>query len=330
MSVNVPGLELRAWDAAALRRQAIDLLEATASADVLFFNLTRAENRLHYSNGMSTSDIYSHIAQFNRRRVFDDSLVYKTTGRTWTVREPAPQMNNRFSTIAEDYPDRSSLFESTTHQQGYAPIELNDQARMLLYDGDRFFGSLSAIRRGRELFRPGTLRRIRSQTPTLQRLLLLADRIEQAGIKSPLHLICDESGRVLFADDRAAYWLTARRRDALVEILRTQRVRPIDGLVPTFGWVDDGHRKLRHVVLRRAVAIEATPWRHLSETQRQIVTLALRGLPNTEIARVIGIARSTVKYHLGQATDALGVSGRSGLRDALDGDVPTSEREEGA
>lgn len=50
----------------------------------------------------------------------------------------------------------------------------------------------------------------------------------------------------------------------------------------------------------------------LSERQRQVLTLALRGLPNKLIARQLQIAEGTVKVHLSMVYRALGVKNRVG------------------
>ena len=172
-------------------------------------------------------------------------------------------------------------------------------------------------------FSPETIARIRAQTQTVRRLLILADRIDRSVTTSQLHLICDEAGHVLYADECAAAWLTTRRREALGLLLREQEAGAIDGMSPTYGWLDDGHRKLHHVVLSAVDTVHVTPWRHLSDTQRTIVRLALDGLSNAEIARLQGISTSTVKYHISQAARRLDVSGRHGLNAALsDADCP--------
>lgn len=50
----------------------------------------------------------------------------------------------------------------------------------------------------------------------------------------------------------------------------------------------------------------------LSPRQRQVLKLALQGLPNKSIARTLGIAEGTVKVHLSMVYRALGVRNRVG------------------
>jgi DNA-binding NarL/FixJ family response regulator len=49
---------------------------------------------------------------------------------------------------------------------------------------------------------------------------------------------------------------------------------------------------------------------HLSDREREVLTLVARGLPNKLIAGRLGIAEKTVKTHLTGAYRAIGVSGR--------------------
>lgn len=319
MKLTVPSLRLRSWDGDALRSQAVELLTAAASNDAFFYTIERGDDGFHFTHLTFTEDIAWHLSQFEGVQVFDDSLAYQTEARGWSVREPEPQLVNRFSHVIRDYGSARAIHELETWRHAFAPIESTDQVRALFYDGNRFIGSIAALRRGGELFDQASLERVDAQSRTIHRLLLLADRIS-SGEGGPLHLIVDESGRIIYADARAAGWLTKRRSELLHRLLRENRIAVIDGMAPTFAWLDDGHRRLRHVVLSPVASIRATSWYQLSGTQRDIVRLAFDGLSNVEIARIHGISASTVKYHLTQAARTLGVSGRHGLRSALNDD----------
>lgn len=309
-------LALRGWDAQDIRLQALELLQATASSNALFFDLAHAADGTRYHAPLATDDIAEQVSDIAGRHVIADSIVYRA-GRGWSVGQPGPQMFNRFSTLEEDYGSLNTAYEFETFQLKYRPMKITDQARALFYNGNRFIGFLAAVRRHGETFSSDSIARIRSQTETFRRLLLLADRAAAGGPTSPLHIIFDETGSVMFADERARSWITARRRDLLQHLLGSGQAAVVDGMIPTWGWLDDGHRKLRHLILSPTRPLRATRWHHLSNAQRQIVRLALDGLSNAEIARVEGISASTVKYHLAQASTTLGVSGRRGLLDAL-------------
>lgn len=53
------------------------------------------------------------------------------------------------------------------------------------------------------------------------------------------------------------------------------------------------------------------PFAHLTKRQRQVLTRLARGLPNTEIARELGLSVFTVKLHVSSIFKALNVSNRT-------------------
>lgn len=57
----------------------------------------------------------------------------------------------------------------------------------------------------------------------------------------------------------------------------------------------------------------------LTEREREIVTLAARGLSNREIADRLAVSVRTVEGHLYRAGNKLGVSDRSELKAILEG-----------
>jgi len=68
------------------------------------------------------------------------------------------------------------------------------------------------------------------------------------------------------------------------------------------------HSSDRLVALTR---IKFSPGRSLSPREKECLELASRGLQNVEIAKVAGISTNTLKYHLKNAYDKLGVTNRT-------------------
>ena len=83
--------------------------------------------------------------------------------------------------------------------------------------------------------------------------------------------------------------------------------------------VAQGKRWIEHDVLQRAMDIslnpagEADPLSVLSKRERAIVSLLLQGMRNKEIAAELGIGEGTVKVHLHNVFEKLGVSSRMEL-----------------
>lgn len=83
--------------------------------------------------------------------------------------------------------------------------------------------------------------------------------------------------------------------------------------------VVQGRRWIEHGVLQRAMEISldpdggGDPLRPLSKRERSIVGLVLQGLRNKQIAGELGIGEGTVKVHLHNVFEKLGVSNRMEL-----------------
>lgn len=73
------------------------------------------------------------------------------------------------------------------------------------------------------------------------------------------------------------------------------------------------HHKIDLVIHRPKKARLAA----LTDGQRQVATLACRGLSNREIARSLGVVEGTVKIHLHEAYKKLDVHSRNALANAL-------------
>lgn len=311
-------VEMRAWQPRALRVQALELAERLGHGPAAYFRLVEVENDVRYANMEATGEIRDTFVRNDGAIAHQTSVARQTSVRSWTAGTPRSKNRNRFMAFEEDYGFRlSDMVGTDTHRAFYGPCEVNDQVRALMYDGDEFLGFVAVMRRGREFFGTDTIQALQGRAPEIHRLLLLARAAERDANTGALHVIADEQGGLLYADERSRCWLTDRRAGRIRAALDTERFFVVDGLAATVGWLDDGHRKLRHIALSPVEPLRASRWHHLSETQRDIVALALDGLSNREIARLKGISSSTVKYHLNESARLLDVSGRQGLRRVL-------------
>ena len=60
-----------------------------------------------------------------------------------------------------------------------------------------------------------------------------------------------------------------------------------------------------------AVEADDVPFEHLTAREREVLSRVADGLPNREIASVLGISEHTVKFHLAAVFGKLGVSSRT-------------------
>ena len=83
--------------------------------------------------------------------------------------------------------------------------------------------------------------------------------------------------------------------------------------------VSHGRRWIDHEILQRAMDLSLTdpgaadPLHKLSSRERAVVGLVLRGLRNKEIASELGVSEGTIKVHLHNVFEKLGVSSRTEL-----------------
>ena len=72
----------------------------------------------------------------------------------------------------------------------------------------------------------------------------------------------------------------------------------------------------------RSPALETAPQPvALTKSEREVATLAARGLTSREIAETIVVSTRTVENHLQRAYEKLGVRGRAELAEALGSDA---------
>ena len=80
------------------------------------------------------------------------------------------------------------------------------------------------------------------------------------------------------------------------------------------GWADDARAELERVGARRSASAGG-----LTATERRVAELAVDGLANKEIARVLVVTVNTVEFHLRNTYAKLGIRSRVQLAAALDG-----------
>lgn len=127
-------------------------------------------------------------------------------------------------------------------------------------------------------------------------------------------------------DRRPVVFLTARITDAKayealqlgVNGLVIKMTAP-QVLLTCLDAVSNGRRWIDHDILQRAMDVSlldpsaGDPLHKLSTRERAVVDLVLRGLRNKDIAAQLGVSEGTVKVHLHNVFDKLGVSSRTEL-----------------
>ena len=98
----------------------------------------------------------------------------------------------------------------------------------------------------------------------------------------------------------------------LKELVADRIVECIENVAAGVQWIDnDALKRVIADMARREARIAAT--RPLSARETEVARLAARGLRNRDIADALGLTESTVKMHMGNAFDKLGVASRAEL-----------------
>lgn len=207
----------------------------------------------------------------------------------------------------------------------FKPNGIEDQIRMLVYDGDVFVGWLGALRLSRS-FSAADRRRLAPHGARLRAGMIAIDRMMR-GLRpaTPGCIIARSDGAVEFVDDSGRAWLdtlippplfrTAMNTflgDTKTEVafamggadVRATRVHATDSV----RWV---------MRLTPATPLRSAPDATLSPLQRQVAESAAAGMTLPEIAKSLGRSHETIRSHLRQVYGRLGISSRVELINAL-------------
>ncbi len=244
------------------------------------------------------------------------------------IRYPRPEERRGFQPI-----DRRALWEGCedpadfeARRRFYEPRSIGDEARMLVYRGQSFLGWIGVFRwKDRAGFDADALSSLNGQVQRVQAELTSADCLEQKSADPrEMYLVMTPAGQITHASEHAAPWLDRDRRETLATLIklvdRQDEVPPVrlfehhelrlsrlDG--------SGGPHYMVHLIPTPPPTIPADAI--LTPTQREIADYAVSGATAKEIARTTGRSPNTVRYHLKNIYERLGVGSRVELAMAL-------------
>lgn len=254
----------------------------------------------------------------------------------WLPPHTDPGVIDRFVRIRSYYdPAYQSSFEA--EQKIWSRLETGDQVRAVLCDGFRLLGWIGLVRRGSgQVFSRREEATLQCAVGGIKAALAAAEALESRDLEQGLAAVYRPDGQVEHASAGFRAWLDADRRvhlrarvravdrgseDAGIQIIsgaETRLVR-LDGL--------GGARYL--VTVDHAELLRIGPEYRLTDRQRAIAELAAAGATSGEIARTLMISANTVKVHLKNVYDRLGVASRIELADAMRGEAERGRRQPG-
>ena len=293
----------------------VERLRATLDIDVAaFLELSTIDGRHHYDSLAITgsSDV---VAQWRARVQGFESISI------WDPRRPQREEINRFQPGADV--DARVLRGKPVYEGYYLPFGLCRERRILAYDGRRFAGWLGVSRHlDRPAFAPAEERRLSDVARWLVPAMCALRPVDDEAPGGDARIVLTPTGRVEVACERARRWLTPPRRAWLTDHVRSIERCDKAGVFALAGAVGHvvrltGDGKVRYLcMLAPAVAPSiAAPDGEaardaLTQVEREIAVAAAAGLTVAEMAAERQTSANTVKFHLKNVYQKLGVANR--------------------
>lgn len=235
--------------------------------------------------------------------VADDGNLAKYIRRgDWTLEDPLDVHLNRFAFFDEDYDDRKRWEVSGSWKQMYKPVEVGDQLRAILYDGDRFAGWLGLWRRGmKERFLPAEgLLLERKSSSRIARLLELVRLIESREQRLLLHLLVEPSGSLAWSSPGVRDLLDHERLSAIcalaIQAGKLSSRRSFEDLhLVIQPMYREGELYQVLVTLELGEVPARRPVASLERSERAVVEAIASGLSTPEIASLLGVESLEVR-----------------------------------
>lgn len=280
--------------------------------EVAHYTARRVGDDAFHDQVMGSSHLDERIHSLNGSPLYLGQQLAGLQPDSWSIAAPLNVHYNRFAMFHEDL-KVSRLREAALWCSYYEPAGIEDQLRGLFYAEGEFLGYVAAFRGDHDAFDEKDRSRLNRAAGAIRNDLLLARSLErEASSEASCHMVCDADGSILYASEAANVWLDAERIAELRTALLFGDIPVVDGMrlaveiLEPHGW--------HYVSLWSAAPVRHRRTRGLTRRQRSIGRLASRGLSNAEVAEVLGVSNSTVKYHLRQVFQTLGVQSRRELR----------------
>ncbi len=243
---------------------------------------------------------------------------------SWSLWNPSRRHTNRFCLLAEDM-SLERMKQTASYQQVYGPLDIIDQARMLVLDRDRvvaWFGVMNFAADGPVT--PDRLALMNLAAPKVVAALRHAEALDRWDAGAGYALLLP-SGRLDGATPNVAAWLTMEDRAHLGSLVRAfdgaggaPRDIALRGATVEFQRLDaDG--QVRYLAVFSEAVNLVSPLACLSERRRETAELAALGLTVHEMADHMGVSTNTVRTQLRHVYDALGVTNRAELARYVEG-----------
>lgn len=212
-------------------------------------------------------------------------------------------------------------------QKVFEPLEIGDQLRVVLYDGQRFLGWLGLMRRGAdEYFRKDEQELLRSATASIKSAIMAAEQCETSIIEEGIFAVMTPDGNLEHASPAFARWQNSDRRAHLKRCIRQMDggAESVDrdiyaGSRVCITRLDSAHTIRYLVNVQRAPTMTIGPAHWLTDRQREIAEYAVTGATTPQIADKLDLSPQTVKTHMKNIFRRLDINSRAELANRFAG-----------
>lgn len=235
----------------------------------------------------------------------------------WIPENIDPDEIDRFICVHRFYSEEF-LQNLNVIQKVMNPLDITGQLRCVFYDGPELMGYLCMMRRGEEAsFRDGERELVRNATSEIKSLISMANSLESEMTDDELFAVVKPDGAVEFASDAFGEW-TNETKSSYVRRRVVDADRGVDRLgIEIRGGKEirmtrlDGTGGVRYLVsVDRPELAKIRPEYWLTDRQSEIAEYAAAGATNREIGDALDISPQTVKVHIRNIYDRLGIGSR--------------------
>jgi DNA-binding CsgD family transcriptional regulator len=302
----------------AIRNHAIEALRSAVPADLgAFVKCSNVDDQYCFTameirGDQELTDVF---------RQLEDKPALETP---WMPSNIDPEIANTFVRVHEFYGEQR-LRSFAIQRELMIPLEVGDQVRAVFFDGVEMLGWIGLLRRGATArFRESEEQMLSHAAAAIKSTLSAAEALEATALEGGLFAAFGPCGALEHASKDFDRWASADRRSALRGWIRQHDTGNACSNIKLIGGAEvrlvrmDGPAGVRYLAtVDRATLLELRPELWLTKRQREIAQFAACGASSPEIAAHFDLSVWTVKTHMKNIYERLGVGSRLELSQVL-------------
>ena len=301
-----------------IRCEVLEALIGVVPAELaVFYNPIQGPEGTYYVTGVHFAGSDDELTRWFRQ--FIDGELPETP---WLPPEIDRRIINRFIRVRAFYDDETILSYGVM-KDIMLPVEVPDNLRAVLYDGNRMMGWLGLMRRGLlERFTRAEEEILNEVISQIRSALAAAEALESDLLGEGICAVLMPSGVIEHASAAFQAWYNGEQRDGLKQLIATaDRRKKMPAKMVFQGHLLrlvrlDGIGGVRYMVTaEQSELLRITPAMMLTKRQREIVDYVVAGATSREIAEALQISYYTVRTHMKNIYRRLDVASKVDLID---------------